>query len=68
MKTELFVIEQVRSDKDRLFYHCSSEHGCGWNPHRPKQSFSKSELTGVLREMIEFGHFQNLIVRELVLS
>ena len=49
----LFVIETTGTE--RLFWTCSSEHGCGWQPHQPKQAFSKSELCKQLASMIENG-------------
>src|ERR1700733_2758795 len=63
----LFVIEQLRSDNDRHFWNCSSEHGCGWNPHHPKQAFSKSELSREIFQMIDRGLFCPIVIRELVM-
>lgn len=65
-KTRLYVIEQSgRAEHDRVFWSCSSEHGCGWNPGNPKQAFSPSELTAQLRSMIDHGYICDVIVREL---
>lgn len=52
LRTQLFVIKKSNQDQ---YYCCSSVHGCGWTPHRPKQAFTKSELSRVLREMIDQG-------------
>ena len=62
---DLFVIEQM-GGTERLFWTCSTEHGCGWQPKGPKQSFSKSELVGQLRKMIEEKWFPGrVIIRQL---
>lgn len=63
----LFVIEQSRTDKERVFWNCSTEHGCGWNPGHPKQAFTKSELSREIFRMVDKGLFSTLIIRELVL-
>lgn len=52
MKSGLFVIK--KSDCDQ-YWTCSREHGSGWNPKRPKQSFSKSELSKEIFRMAEAG-------------
>ena len=44
MRTGLYIIEQEKHEPDRLFWNRNIEHGTGWNPHTPKQSFTKSEL------------------------
>jgi hypothetical protein len=64
MYTKLFVIEQ-EGGTERIFWTCSAEHGSGWTPGHPKQSFSPSELTAQLRSMIDHGWFCTVIIREL---
>lgn len=63
----LFVIEQVRSDSERFFWNCSTEHGCGWHSGHPKQAFSKSELSREIFEMIDRGFFCAVTIRELII-
>lgn len=37
----LFVIRKLDQEQ---YWTCSSEHGSGWHPGNPRQSFSPSEL------------------------
>lgn len=60
--SRLFVIRQLGRD---LYWNCSTEHGCGWHPHYPKQAFSKSELVRELSRMIEAGIFQSVEIIQL---
>lgn len=60
----LFVIER-RTDDALLYWSNSPEHGCGWNPHQPKQAWSKSEVIAELRLMIERGYFTDFMVRRV---
>lgn len=62
----LYVIER-RSGNDVVYWNCSPEHGSGWNPHHPKQSFSPSELTQAIRLLIDQGWFADCTIRELML-
>lgn len=65
MKTKLFIIKQ----KDReLYWNHSAEHGTGWNPNTPKQSFSPSELTKEIRMMIDNNWFTNCEILEMWLE
>jgi hypothetical protein len=48
----LFVIKQIGRP---MFWTCSSEHGSGWNPGVPKQSFTKSELQKEIFRLIDKG-------------
>lgn len=64
-KIDLFVIRQSGTD---YFWNCSAEHGCGWNPGQPKQSFSKSELTREIARMILSNQFVNSEIVRLKLS
>ena len=61
----LFVIRQLGRD---MYWTCSSEHGCGWNPSSAKQSFSKSELTRQIAQMIDNDQFTNVEIIQLRLS
>ena len=63
----LFVIEQLRTDTDRAFWECSTEHGCGWSLQKPKQAFSKSQLAREIASMIDRGTFCTVVIRELSL-
>lgn len=58
----LFVIRQLGRD---LYWNCSTEHGCGWNPQRPKQAFSKSELTREILRLIEGGDLSSVEIIQL---
>ena len=62
MKTKLFVIRQLGRD---LYWNNSAEHGCGWNPGNPKQSFSPSELTKQIRSLIDNEWFTDCEILEL---
>lgn len=62
--TQLFVIQKAGRP---LFWHCSTEHGCGWHEGHPKQSFSKSELSREIVRMIERGYFTAIEIHELVI-
>lgn len=59
----LYVIKQKGRD---LFWACSSEHGTGWHPGHPKQSFSPSELVKEVRRLIDEQWFVDLEVLELM--
>jgi hypothetical protein len=48
----LFVIK--KSDQNQYWVR-SGEHGCGWNPHFPKQAFSKSELAKEILFLLSSG-------------
>lgn len=52
MKSGLFVIK--KSDCEQ-YWTCSLEHGSGWNPHVPKQAFTKSELSKEVFRITENG-------------
>jgi len=58
----LFVIRQ--SDRE-LYWNCSTEHGCGWNPQPPKQAFSKSELAREILRLIEGGDLSSIEIIQL---
>lgn len=58
----LFAIKQKNRE---LYWNCSTEHGTGWNPHEPKQSFSKSELSREIFNIIDRGYFVDLEILEL---
>ncbi len=60
--SKLFVIKQRHRE---LYWCCSSEHGSGWNPGNPKQSFSPSELTRELRRFIDDGIWTDVEVLQL---
>lgn len=69
MKTRLYVIEQAnRPDAERVFWNCSTEHGCGWHPGNPMQAFSPSELAKELRRLIDQDWFCDVVVRELTVA
>jgi len=52
MRSNLFVIKKSILHQ---YWMCSSEHGTGWNPHYPKQAFSRSELAKEIRRLIDNG-------------
>ena len=60
--TGLFVIRKLTQPQ---FWQCSTEHGAGWHPGRPKQAFSRSELTAELRRLIDEGWFCSIIIMQL---
>ena len=62
---KLYVIRKVDQDQ---YWHCSIEHGAGWHPHYPKQSFSKSELTKQIFSMIEDEVFTDVVILQLYVA
>lgn len=62
MSTGLFVIRQVGTG---YYWNCSTEHGTGWNEGKPKQSFTKSELTAQIRSMIDNDWLTTVEIVEL---
>lgn len=65
-RTGLFVIRSCATSGDgkQQYWSCSTEHGTGWCSV-PKQSFTKSELSGQVFDIIEHGHFQDMEIIEL---
>ncbi len=63
-KSHLYIITR-KSGNETVVFNCSSEHGTGWNPHYPKQAFSKSELITMLRMMLEEGWASGVGIIEL---
>lgn len=59
----LYLIKQRGRE---MYWACSAEHGCGWHPGNPKQSFSPSELTKELRRLIDEKWFVDLEILELM--
>lgn len=64
MRSRLFVIKRRGQNQ---YWNNSAEHGCGWNDHHPKQSFSPSELTAQIRLLIDQGRFVQCEIIELQL-
>lgn len=62
LPARLFVIAQRGRD---LYWSCSTEHGCGWTPHHPKQAFSPSELGKEIRRLIDEGWWADCEVFQL---
>jgi hypothetical protein len=58
----LFVIRQKRTG---YYWTCSSEHGSGWQPKQPKQSFTKSELSKEIYRLIDQGWFVDCDILQL---
>ena len=52
MEAGLYVIKKSSCEQ---YWMCSSVHGTGWNPHHPKQAFSKSELAKEVRRLVDNG-------------
>jgi hypothetical protein len=64
VQVPLFVIAK-QSGAEAQYWACSTEHGCGWHPGTPKQSFTKSELSREIFRLIDQGWFADCRILQL---
>ena len=57
-----YIIKKHGTDK---YWSCSIEGGIGWQPKKPKQSFSKSELLKQIYRMGQLEYMPTIEIHKL---